>query len=67
MKLPHVEVLVGQEMVRVDAIHDVRITEQKYYPWRNQYGGNGSNQLRDLQRIYGHENVQAMLPIAGCC
>ncbi len=30
-KLWQVEVLVGQGMARVDAIRDVRITEQTYY------------------------------------
>ena len=34
-KLRQVEVLVGQGMSRVDAIREVRITEQTYYRWRN--------------------------------
>ncbi|OBY26153.1 hypothetical protein A9D60_19870 [Leisingera sp. JC1] len=33
--------LVGQGMARVDAIREVRITEQTYYRWRKQYGGMG--------------------------
>ena len=37
-----VEVLVGQGMARVDAIREVRITEQTYYRWRKQYGGMGT-------------------------
>ncbi|WP_254656705.1 transposase [Leisingera sp. JC1] len=28
-------------MARVDAIREVRITEQTYYRWRKQYGGMG--------------------------
>jgi len=36
-KLRQVDVLVGQGMARVDAIRDVRITEQTYYRWRKQY------------------------------
>ena len=50
-KLRRVEVLVGQVMARVDAIREVRITEQTYYRWRKQYGGMGTDQLRDLKRL----------------
>ena len=50
-KLRQVEVLVGQGMARVDAIREVRITEQTYYRWRKQYGGMGTDQLRDLKRL----------------
>lgn len=46
-KLRQVEVLVGQGMARVDAIREVRITEQTYYLWRKQYGGVGTDQLRN--------------------
>lgn len=35
-KLRQVDVLVGQGMARVDAICEVRITEQTYYRWRKQ-------------------------------
>ena len=38
-KLRRVEVLVGQGMSRLDAIREVRITEQTFYRWRKQYGG----------------------------
>ena len=51
MKLRQVEVLVGQGMARVDAIREVCITEQTYYRWRKQYGGMGTDQLRDLKRL----------------
>ncbi len=37
-KLRQVEVLVGQGMARIDAIREVRITEQTFYRWRKQYG-----------------------------
>jgi transposase len=33
-KLRQVEVLVGQGMARIDAIREVRITEQTFYRWR---------------------------------
>ncbi len=50
-KLQQVEVLVGQGMARVDAIREVRITEQTYYRWRRQYGGMGTDQLKELKRL----------------
>ena len=43
--------LSGKGMMRVDAIREVRITEQTYYRWRKQYGGMGTNQLRELKRL----------------
>jgi hypothetical protein len=45
-KLRQIDVLVGQGMQRVDAIREVRITEQTYYRWRKQYGGM-------VERFYG--------------
>ena len=50
-KLRQVEVLVGQRMSRIDAIREVQITEQKFYRWRKQYGGMGTAQLRELERL----------------
>lgn len=50
-KLPQVEVLVGRGMARVDAIREVRITERNFYRWRKQYGGMGTDQLRELKRL----------------
>jgi transposase len=50
-KLRQVEVLVGRGMARVDAIREVRITEQTYYRWRKQYGGMGTDQLKELKRL----------------
>lgn len=50
-KLRQVEVLVGQGMARVDAIREVRITEQAFYRWRKQYGGMGTDQLKELKRL----------------
>ncbi len=49
-KLRQVEVLCGQGMPRVDAIRQVQITEQTFYRWRKQYGGTGTDQLRELKR-----------------
>ena len=50
-KLRQVEVLVGQGAARVDAIREVRITEQTYYRWRKHYDGMGTDQLRALKRL----------------
>jgi putative transposase len=50
-KLRQVEVLVGQGMPRIDAIRQVRITEQTYYRWQKQYGGMGTDQLKELKRL----------------
>ena len=50
-KLRQVEVLVAQGAARVDAIREVRITEQTYYRWHKQYGGMGTDQLRELKRL----------------
>lgn len=43
--------LVGHGMQRVDAIREVRITEQTYYCWRKQYGGMGTDQLMEFKRL----------------
>ena len=51
LKLRQVDVLAGQGMARMDAIRQVRITEQTYYRWRKQYGGMGADQLKELKRL----------------
>lgn len=50
-KLRQVDVLAGQGMARADAIREVQITEQTYYRWRRQYGGMGTEQLKELRRL----------------
>jgi len=50
-KLRQVDVLVGQGKSRADAIRAVSITEQTYYRWRKQYGGMGTDQLKELKRL----------------
>ena len=50
-KLRQVDVLVGQGMNRTDAIRQVSITDQTYYRWRKQYGGMGTDQLKELKRL----------------
>jgi transposase-like protein len=49
--LRQIVVLVGRGTTRVDAIRDVRITEQTLYRWRKQYGGMGTDQLKELRRL----------------
>ena len=51
MKLRQVEVLVGQGKARIDAIREIGVVEQTYYRWRKQYGGMGTDQLKELKRL----------------
>lgn len=41
----------GQGIPRIDAIRQVQITEQTFYRWRKQYGGMGTDQLKELKRL----------------
>ena len=50
-KLRQVDVLVGEGKSWVDAVREVSITEQTYYRWRKQYGGMGTDQLKELKRL----------------
>ena len=50
-KLRQVEVLVGQGKARIDAIRGIGVVEQTYYRWRKQYGGMGTDQLKELKRL----------------
>ena len=50
-KLRQVEVLVGQGKARIDAIREIGVVEQTYYCWRKQYGGMGTDQLKELKRL----------------
>ena len=63
-KLRQVGVLVGQGMVRVDAIRQVSITGQTYYRWRKQYGGMGTGQLKELKKLQ-KENEQLRRAVSG--
>jgi transposase-like protein len=44
-------VLVGQGKARIDAIREIGVVEQTYYRWRRQYGGMGTDQLKELKRL----------------
>ena len=50
-KLRQVEVLVGQGKARIDAIREIGVVEQTYYRWRKQYGGMGTDQLKELKHL----------------
>ena len=50
-KLRQVEVLVGQGKAQIDAIREIGVVEQTYYRWRKQYGGMGTDQLKELKRL----------------
>ncbi len=50
-KLRQVEVLVGQGVARIAAFRQISIAEQTYYRWCKQYGGMGTNQLKELKRL----------------
>ena len=50
-QLRQVEVLVGQGKARIDAIREIGVVEQTYYRWRKQYGGMGTDQLKELKRL----------------
>jgi len=63
-KLRQVGVLVGQGMVRVDAIRQVSITGQTYYRWRKQCGGMGTGQLKELKKLQ-KENEQLRRAVSG--
>ena len=56
-RLRQVEVLMGQDMSRLDAIRQIGVVEQTYYRWRKQYGGMGVDQLKELKRLQ-KENEQ---------
>ena len=63
-KLRQVGVLIGQGMVRVDAIRQVSITGQTYYRWRKQYAGMGTGQLKELKKLQ-KENEQLRRAVSG--
>ena len=50
-KLRQVDVLVGHGKTRIDAIRSIGVTEQTYYRWRKQYGGMGTDQVKELKRL----------------
>ena len=49
--LRQVDVLVGQGKTRIDAIREIGVVEQTYCRWRKQYGGMGTDQVKELKRL----------------
>ena len=42
VKLQEVEVLMGQELPRINAIRQISVTERTYYRWKKKYVGMGT-------------------------
>lgn len=51
MKLREAEVLLGQGETITVVARKLRITEQTYYRWRNQYGGMKTSQAKKLKAL----------------
>ena len=73
IKLRQVEVLVGQGKARIDAIRSIGVAEQTYYRWRKQYGGMGTNQVKELKRLQKENDhlrravSDLTLEVSPCC
>ena len=50
-KLRQVDVLLGQGKSRIDTIRQIGVTAFTYYRWRKNYGGMGTDQLKQLKRL----------------
>lgn len=50
-KLRQVEVLCGQGKSMADAIRHIGVSEQTYYRWKKNYGGMGTDQLKELKAL----------------
>ncbi len=50
-KLRQVEVLQGQGATIAEAVRQIGVTQQTFYRWRKQYGGMGTDQLKELKRL----------------
>ena len=50
-RLRQVEILTGQGMPRLDAIRQIGLTEQRFYRWKEKYGGMGRDQLKGLKGL----------------
>ena len=50
-KLRQVEVLVGQGMKQIGIIREIGTVELTFYRWRKQYGGVGTDQVKELKRL----------------
>ena len=62
-KLRQVDVLVAQGTPVADAIRAIGVTEATYYPWRQEYGGLKSDQVKRLKELE-RENARLRKAIA---
>ena len=50
-KLRRADILLGKDVKVPEICKELEITEQTYYRWRKQYGGMGTDQLKELKRL----------------
>ena len=50
-KLRQVDVLVSQGQSVADAVRAIGVTEVTYYRWRQEYGGQKSDQVRKMKEL----------------
>jgi len=50
-KLREAEVRISRGETIAQACKAIEVTEQTYYRWRKQFGGMGTDQLRELKRL----------------
>jgi putative transposase len=48
-KLRQVDILASQSSTVADAIHQIGVTEIRYYRWRKEFGGLQTNQVRRIK------------------
>ena len=51
VRLRQVDVLMEQGMPQTEAIRQISVTEQTYFQWKQKYGGMGTEQLKELNRL----------------
>ena len=50
-KLRQAEVAMSTGSTVVEAVRQIEVTEQTFYPWRNEYGGLSIDQAKRLKQI----------------
>ena len=51
VKLREVELLCNQDKAIAEAVHQIEVTEQTYYRWRNQYGGMATSDAKRMKEL----------------
>ena len=62
-KLRQVEVAVAKGSSVVQAVRDINVSENTYYPWRQEYGGLNIDQVRRLKQLE-QENARLKRTVA---